>query len=71
MRKIFFFDIDGTILDTARGERSPSQPLFDNIKALRNSGTITVLCTARPKRFVDLLLPNLFNSCILLNGSYV
>lgn len=71
MRKIFFFDIDGTILDTARGERSLPQPLFDNIKALRNSGNITVVCTARPKRFVDLLLPNLFNSCILLNGSYV
>lgn len=71
MRKIFFFDIDGTLLDTARGERSLPQPLLDNIKALRNSDNITAVCTARPKRFVDVLLPNLFDCCILLNGSYV
>lgn len=71
MRKIFFFDIDGTLLDTAKGERSLLQPLLDNIKALRNSGNITAVCTARPKRFVDVLLPDLFNCYILLNGSYV
>lgn len=71
MKKIFFFDIDGTLLDTAKGERSLSQPLFNNIKAIRNSGNITVVCTARPKRFVEALFPNLFNCCILLNGSYV
>lgn len=71
MRNIFFFDIDGTILDTARGEKSMIQSLSDNIKKLRNSGNITALCTARPKRFVELLLPNIFDCYILLNGSYV
>ena len=71
MRKIFFFDVDGTLLDTASGERSLSQPLLENIKALRSSGNITVVCTARPKRFVELLFPNLFNCYILLNGSYI
>ncbi len=71
MRKIFLFDIDGSILDTANGDFTLSPKLINSIKTLRNTGNITAVCTARPKQFVNLNLPDIFNCYILLNGSYV
>lgn len=71
LRNIFFFDIDGTLLDTTKGERMLSKCLANNINALRKYGHIVVACTARPKLFIDLLLPNMFDCNILLNGAFV
>ena len=71
MRKIFFFDLDGSLLDTAKGEYSLSPKIINYIKLLRSNGNITSVCTARPKQFVKNNLSDIFDCYILLNGSYV
>ena len=71
MRKIFFFDLDGSMLDTAKGEYALPPKIINCIKLLRSNGNITSVCTARPKQFVKNNLPNIFDCYILLNGSYV
>lgn len=71
MRKIFFFDLDGSLLDTAKGEYALPPKIINCIKLLRSNGNITSVCTARPKQFVKNNLPNIFDCYILLNGSYV
>lgn len=71
MRKMFLFDIDGSILDTANGDFTLTPELSNSIKKLRSTGNITAVCTARPKQFVSYNLPDIFDCYILLNGSYV
>lgn len=71
MRKLFLFDIDGTLIDTANGEVRMSKELVENINALRRSQHITAICSARPLCFVEKLLPDIFDCKILLNGAYV
>lgn len=71
MRKLFLFDIDGTLIDTANGEMGMSNELVENIHTLRMSQHITAICSARPLCFVKKLLPNIFDCQILLNGAFV
>lgn len=71
MRKLFLFDIDGTLIDTAKGETGISKELEESILALQSSQCITAICSARPLCFVEKWLPNIFDCKILLNGAYI
>lgn len=71
MRKIIFFDIDGTILDTSIRETSLLPQLLNKLIELKKQGNTIVACTARPKKFIDKYLPNIFDCMVLLNGSFV
>ncbi len=71
MKKIFFFDIDGTLLDTSNGVYLFDDMLYKNLKYLHTQGHIIAACTARPQNFVAYCLPNLFDCLILMNDSFV
>lgn len=71
MRKIFFFDIDGTLLDTSRFEMRLHPTLRVALSSLRQQGHIIAACTARQLSFVEKWLPDTFDCLILMNGSYV
>lgn len=71
MKKIFFFDIDGTLLDTSKGVYFFDDILYKNLKHLHAQGHIIAACTARPQKFVAYYLPDIFDCLILMNGSFV
>lgn len=71
MKNIFFFDIDGTLLDTARLDTQLSPDLRDAINSLKSQGHVVAACTARQLCFIEKWLPNIFDCVILMNGSYV
>lgn len=71
MRKIFFFDIDGTLLDTSRFGTQLHPALRSALNSLRQQGHIVAACTARQLNFVEKWLPDTFDCLILMNGSYV
>ncbi|MCM1223280.1 MAG: Cof-type HAD-IIB family hydrolase [Lachnospiraceae bacterium] len=71
MRKIFFFDIDGTLLDTSRFRTQLHPALRTALNSLRQQGHIIAACSARQLNFVEKWLPNTFDCLILMNGSYV
>lgn len=71
MKKIFFFDLDGTLWDADKPEPRLLPALRDAILSLRSQEHRVIACTARPLCFVERWLPNLFDCLILLNGAYV
>lgn len=71
MKKMFFFDLDGTLWD-ADGSRPRLLPTLHNaLLLLRSKGHIIVACSARQLCFIEKWLPDLFDCLILLNGAYV
>lgn len=71
MKKIFFFDLDGTLLDTAENTPYLLPELHQALYQLRIQGHITVVCTARPYCFVEKWLSGIFDCLVLLNGAYI
>lgn len=71
MKNIFFFDIDGTLLDTPRLDTQLSPALRSAINSLQSQGHIVAACTARQLCFIEKWMPNVFDCVILMNGSYV
>ena len=70
MKKIIFFDVDGTLLDHSVGMDSPSQKTIESIKKLEELGNYCVVATARSGLSEELSkLP--FTGKILCNGAYI
>ena len=70
MKKIIFFDIDGTLLDHSIGMDSPSPKTIEAIRKLRENGYYCVVASARSNLSEELsTLP--FTGKILCNGAYI
>ena len=70
MKKIIFFDIDGTLLDHSIGMDSPSPKTVEAIKKLKENGYCCVAASARSNLTEELsTLP--FAGKILCNGAYI
>lgn len=70
--KIIFFDVDGTLIDCARGMRNLLDTTRDAIKRLRANGHLAVLATGRPKSFLyDEIKALDFDAYITSNGSNI
>lgn len=71
-KKVLFFDIDGTLLDTHRGISHIPQSVLDEMKRLQGLGHKLFICSGRPKPMMTKeMLNSGFDGFILGNGSYV
>ena len=71
MKKIVFFDIDGTLIDVPRGLAEPSELTKYAIKELMNNGNLVFVATGRYKGVVPEYIKELNPSgYILSNGAY-
>ncbi|MBS5114986.1 MAG: HAD family hydrolase [Erysipelotrichaceae bacterium] len=72
MKKIFFFDIDGTLIDCNRGLIEISKGNQAAIKALQNKGHLVFIATGRTKCFiVDPIRQFPFDGFVVCNGGYI
>lgn len=67
MNKIFFFDIDGTL---AVGHQIPESNL-KALKALKDKGYLTFICTGRAPFYAQNLFKDLTSGIISCNGRYI
>lgn len=68
--KIAFVDIDGTILDYARGINRPSDETIRMFKLFREAGNKLIIATSRSK-LPDGLTMDMFDGNIFSNGQYI
>ncbi|MBS4207778.1 Cof-type HAD-IIB family hydrolase [Bacillus sp. FJAT-50079] len=69
MKKIVFFDIDGTLLDH---EKNLPVAVKEAVKTLQNNGVYTAIATGRGPFMITSLLKELdIESYVAFNGSYV
>lgn len=72
MDKLFFFDIDGTLLDIPHGIHTISKKTVDSMDQLKNNGYSVFLATGRCKCFVlDEVMKYPFSGYVTCNGGYV
>lgn len=70
--KILFFDVDGTLLDTARGIPDIPQGALYQLKRIQEQGHKIFISSGRPKAMINQYLLNVgFDGYILANGGYV
>lgn len=71
-RKVLFFDIDGTLIDNARGIREIPKGVKKEMKRIQKLGHKLFLCSGRPKAMLgDRFLHIGFDGYVLANGGYV
>ncbi|MBR3316441.1 MAG: HAD family hydrolase [Atopobiaceae bacterium] len=70
--KAFFFDIDGTLIDSFGGVRTISPNVIEQLERLHAVGHKLVICSGRPYAMIgeDLRLP-LFDAYVMSNGAHV
>lgn len=72
MKKVVFFDIDGTIMDCLNGLTDMTPRVKKAIEALKTNGDYVFIATGRPYAFLNEAIRNLgFDGFILTNGAYV
>lgn len=70
MKKIAFFDIDGTLIHLETGLLRPSQATVSALRQFQAEGNLLIVATARgsiPKALDDIS----FDGCILSDGQYI
>lgn len=71
-KKIIFFDVDGTLIDCAKGMKNVLDSTKEAIKKLKENGHLVVLATGRPKTFLNDEITKLgFDAYITSNGSNI
>lgn len=68
--KIAFVDIDGTVLDYARGMNQPTVSCLDAFKKYREQGNLLIIATSR-SRLVEGLDVSMFDGFVFSNGQYI
>lgn len=72
MKKAVFFDIDGTLLESNRGQVEISPCVCTAIKELQSAGHYALIATGRPYAFISEALWKFgFDGFVLSNGAYV
>lgn len=72
MKKIVFFDVDGTLIDVSRGLAEPSELTKYSIKELINNGHLVFIATGRFKAIIPQAIKDLNPSgFVLSNGAYI
>lgn len=72
MKKMVFFDIDGTLLDFHRGITTLQEEVKIGIKKLKSEGNYVFIATGRPYAFLNDELKNFgFDGFVLANGAVV
>lgn len=72
MRKIIFFDIDGTLVDSMNGITDISPKVKEAIYRLKDEGHYVFIATGRPYAFLSEALLNFgFDGFILANGAQI
>lgn len=72
MKKIVFFDIDGTLIDSMNGIKDISQKVKQAIKEIQNNGDYAFIATGRPYAFLpNTILEFGFDGFILANGAHI
>jgi len=71
-KRIFFFDIDGTLIDLMRDVPEPTPATIECFRQLHAQGAHVVLATGRAKFLVPPEVMSLgFDGCIFSNGGFV
>lgn len=72
MRKVIFFDIDGTLVHHNAGKKSIPTSVIQQMNRLRKAGYLLFLASGRPYTFIGSAISNyLFDGYILCNGAHV
>ncbi|QNO15809.1 Cof-type HAD-IIB family hydrolase [Alkalicella caledoniensis] len=72
IKKVVFFDVDGTLLEYIKGMTSPLQSTIDAIKKLKDNGHVVVIATGRPRPFLPKEILSMdFHGYITANGAVV
>lgn len=72
MGKMFFFDIDGTLLDCPMGMNEMSEKTISSLDTLRRQGHSVFLATGRCKCFIiDEVMKYPFDGYVTCNGGFV
>lgn len=71
-KKAFFFDIDGTLIESSMGIYYVPPEVKEQLKRLNSLGHETILASGRPKAFIneDILSAG-FSGMVLCNGAHV
>lgn len=73
VKKVVFFDIDGTLINIHRQKTKLSKPVKEAIRALRRAGHYTFIASGRPWAYLseELADSELFDGHVLMNGAAV
>lgn len=72
MKKVVFFDIDGTLIDCMNGMKNISQRVKDTIRKIQSKGDYAFVATGRPYALLYEEILNFgFDGFILANGAHV
>lgn len=72
MKKLFFFDIDGTLVDCPNGVYTLSEQTISSLDKLKENGHSVLLATGRCKCFIlDEVMKYPFSGYVTCNGGYV
>ncbi len=72
MKRIVFFDIDGTLIDSMKGMKDISPKVKEAIKGLQKYGDYAFIATGRPYAFLPkTILEFGFDGFILSNGAHI
>lgn len=69
-KKILFFDVDGTLVDSYHGIQEIPEGVKKELKRIQDLGHKIFVCSGRPKAMMDDRF-NAFDGYILANGGYV
>ena len=70
--KLFFFDIDGTIIDCPNKIYVPTEKTVSALKQLKEQGNKVFICSGRPYYFLDeALKTDLFDGFVNSNGAII
>ena len=72
MKKVIFFDIDGTLIDSINGIKDMSKKVKESIKEIQKNGDYAFIATGRPYAFLpNTILEFGFDGFILANGAHI